>query len=82
MREHDHSRDHSHLPAGSWTPRAGFVLVAFLAVAGFLLAYEHRLHAFTGTGILVALLGLCVGMHLLMHGRPGTDESPDRRGHP
>ena len=28
--------------------RAGLVLIVFLAAGGFLLAYEHRAHIFTG----------------------------------
>lgn len=32
------------------------------------LAYEHRVHLFTGTAVLIALLALCVGMHFFMHG--------------
>ena len=47
------------------------VLIAFLAIAGFLLAYEHRIHLFTGEIALLVLLGLCVGMHLFMHGGHG-----------
>ena len=37
------------------------VLITFLVVAGLLLAYEHRVHIFTGNGILIVLLALCVG---------------------
>ena len=51
--------------------RAGVVLIAFLAVAGFLLAYEHRAHIFTSNGIIIGLLALCVVMHLFMHGGHG-----------
>lgn len=71
MSDHDHL-GHQSRPSGSfWRSRAGIVLIAFLAVAGLLLAYEHRVHLFTGNGILVALLVLCVGMHLFMHGGHG-----------
>ena len=51
--------------------RAGIVLLTFLAIGGFLLAYEHRAHIFTGNGIIIGLLALCVGMHLFMHGGHG-----------
>lgn len=51
--------------------RAGMVLLAFLAIAGFLLVYEHRAHLFTGNGVLVALLLGCIVMHLFMHGGHG-----------
>ncbi len=68
MNNPDHSR-HDPPPAGSF-PRshAGIVLIAFLAVAALLLAYEHRVHIFTGNGVLIALLALSVGMHFFMHG--------------
>tara|TARA_R110000868_G_scaffold107438_1_gene293983 strand:- start:7225 stop:7470 length:246 start_codon:yes stop_codon:yes gene_type:complete len=51
--------------------RAGLVLIVFLAAGGFLLAYEHRAHIFTGNGILIGLLAVCIGMHLFMHGGHG-----------
>lgn len=51
--------------------RLGTVLIAFLAIAGLLLVYEHRVHIFTGNGVLITLLVLCVGMHFFMHGGHG-----------
>ena len=51
--------------------RDGVVLLAFLAIAGILLVYEHRVHVFTGNGVLIALLAACIGMHLFMHGGHG-----------
>lgn len=51
--------------------RAGMVLLVFLSIGGFLLAFEHRAHIFTGNGILIALLVACIGMHLFMHGGHG-----------
>ena len=56
---------------GLFGSRAGLVLLAFLAVAGVLLGYEHRAHLLTGNGALVVLLLLCVGMHLFMHAGHG-----------
>lgn len=54
MSEHDHSR-HQPQPTGSfWTSRAGIVLIAFVAVAGLLLVYEHRIQLLTGNGTLLA----------------------------
>ena len=71
MSDHDHSGLKPQ-PAGSfWTSRTGVILFAFLAVTGLLLAYEHRAHVFTGNGILIVLLALCVGMHFFMHGGHG-----------
>ncbi|WP_422022321.1 DUF2933 domain-containing protein [Pyruvatibacter mobilis] len=54
-----------------WRSRAGIVLLIFLGIAGFLLLYEHRAHVFTGNGILIGLLAVCIGMHLFMHGGHG-----------
>ena len=56
--------------------RAGAVLLVFLAISGFLLAYEHRMHIFTASSVLIALLAVCVGMHLFMHGGHGGKGSP------
>jgi heme/copper-type cytochrome/quinol oxidase subunit 4 len=67
MSDHDHSRHRAQARDGFWRSRPGIVLIAFLAIAGLLLAYEHRIHIFTGTGVLIALLALCVGMHFFMH---------------
>lgn len=71
MSDHDHSSHQPRSTGSFWTSRTGIVLIVFLAIAGLLLAYEHRIHIFTGNGVLVALLALCVGMHLFMHGGHG-----------
>ncbi len=71
MSNHDYSGPKPTPPGSFWKSRSGMVLITFLAVAGLLLAYEHRVHIFTGNGILIALLALCVGMHLFMHGGHG-----------
>lgn len=54
-----------------WRSRSGLVMFVFLAVVGLVLVYEHRVHIFTGTGVLIALLALCIGMHFFMHGGHG-----------
>ena len=72
MSDHDHGENHSTPLGGLWRSRAGAVLLVFLAIAGLLLAYEHRVHIFTGSGLLIALLVLCVGMHFFMHGAHGA----------
>jgi len=54
-----------------WSSRAGRVALAFLIIVGLLMAYEHRIHLFTGNGLLVLLLFACVGVHLFMHGGHG-----------
>ena len=71
MSEHDLSRRRSPHSGNLWTSRAGRVLIGFAAVAALLLAYEHRVHLFTGNGLLVVLLALCIGMHFFMHGGHG-----------
>ncbi len=49
--------------------RRSVVLIMFLAIVGFFLFTEHRVHLF---GILPFLLLLaCPFMHFLMHGGPG-----------
>jgi Na+/glutamate symporter len=70
MNNNDHPM-HPQTTPGFWRSRAGMALIAFLAVAGLLLVYEHRVHIFTGDALLIALLLLCIGMHLFMHGGHG-----------
>jgi hypothetical protein len=65
----DHHGGDGRSPLGKL--RLGTVLIGFLAVAGLLLVYEHRVHVFTGNGVLITLLVLCVGMHFFMHGGHG-----------
>ena len=61
--------EHEH-PKGETGPsRAKWVLIGFVAVAGFFLFIEHRAHVL---GILPSLLLLaCPLMHFFMHGRHG-----------
>jgi len=47
------------------------VLIGFSAIAGLLLAYEHRSHLLTGNGLLLVFLAVCIGMHFFMHGGHG-----------
>jgi hypothetical protein len=69
--------------SGGWSSlRAGAVLLAFLAIAAFLLLSEHRAHVF---GILpYLLLLLCPVLHLILHGghgrTGGAHEGPAREG--
>jgi len=71
MSEHDHVQ-HSPPPTGRfWRSRTGIVLIAFAAIAGLLLAYEHRIHLLVGNWLLLVLLAFCVGMHFFMHGGHG-----------
>ncbi len=80
MATHDHSGgSHTH-SRGFWRSRSGVALILFLAVAGFLLAYEHRVHVLTTNGILIGLLALCVGVHFFMHGGHGGHDG-SQSGH-
>lgn len=60
---------------GFWKSRTGLVFVGFLAVAALLLAYEHRMHLFSGSGSLILILAVCIGMHLFMHHGHGGDKN-------
>ena len=57
--------------ASFWKSRTGMVFVFFLGIAGLLLVLEHSEHIFTGDGILIGLLLICIVMHLFMHGGHG-----------
>ena len=48
----------------------GLALVAFLGIGGFYLIAEHRAHL-VGAAPLLVLLGVCIVMHLFMHGGGG-----------
>jgi hypothetical protein len=52
--------------------RQGWVLLGFLAVAGYFLWTEHRAHVIAGLSYLPYLLLLaCPLMHIFMHGGHG-----------
>lgn len=76
--------DHAPRPGNS---RANWVLIAFVAIAGFYLITEHRAHVFA---ILPWLLILaCPLLHMFMHGGHGGHggdrgggTSDDRRQQP
>lgn len=70
----DHTAQERHRPS-FWKSRTGIVFLAFLAIIAFLLAYEHRVHVFTGTGLLLLIILICPAMHLFMHhGHGGHDK--------
>lgn len=74
----EHQRD-SHGNGSSWfKPRAQWVLLAFLAIAGFFLFTEHRAHLL---GLLPFLFLLaCPLLHVFMHGGRGNHgQHQDRR---
>jgi len=51
-----------------WRSRTGISLIIALTVGAALLSFEHRIHIFAGSGLLVFLLLGCGVMHLFMHG--------------
>lgn len=55
--------------------RIGAVFIAFLALIGLMLAYEHRAHDFSGSGLLLLLVLLCPPMHLFMHDGHGEHDN-------
>jgi drug/metabolite transporter (DMT)-like permease len=62
--------------------RYGLGLLVFLAAAGFFLWEEHEAHIL-GYLPLILILGVCLGMHFLMHGGHGGghhDDGPPRQG--
>lgn len=64
-----------HHQDGNTDPRSKWVLIGFLAVAGFFLFTEHRAHVL---GILPYLLLLaCPLMHMFMHHRHGAHGGHD-----
>ena len=76
----DHSK-HEPAPTPSfWKSRAGVTLIIFLAVAAVLLVFEHRLHIFTGDGLIVVLLLGSIVMHFFLHGGHGGDGHGGKRG--
>ena len=52
----------------SWNTFPRIVLILFLAVASVILIYEHHMHLFTSSSLLISLIGVCIFMHLFMHG--------------
>lgn len=78
MRNGNHSQHGTPSSGSFWRSRAGMVLLGFSAIAGLLLAYEHRVHLLTGNGLLLVFLVLCAGMHFFMHGGHGGGGGGDR----
>ena len=64
--EHQHGSDND----GWFRPRAQWVLLAFLAIAGFYLITEHRAHLLGFLPFLFLLA--CPLLHFFMHGGHGN----------
>jgi len=69
--DHDHTHPN---PRGNTSGRLHWVLLAFLAIAGFFLFTEHRAHLL-GVLPLLLLLLVCPLLHLFMHGGGGQHHS-------
>ncbi|MEQ1613787.1 MAG: DUF2933 domain-containing protein [Hyphomicrobiaceae bacterium] len=84
---HDHSQHgRGETPEPSfWSSRGAFVLLGFIAIAGFMLVSEHRAHVLGALPFLFLLA--CPLMHVFMHGGHGSHGShgddrqvdPDRK---
>ena len=61
---------------GSLRFRYGLVLIGFLAIAGYLLWEEHEAHILDYLPVAL-ILGVCLGMHFLMHGGHGGSHGSD-----
>ena len=71
--------EHTPRSGGFLRSRTALTLLAFLAIAAFLLLGEHRVHAL---GYLpYALLLLCPLLHLFMHGGHGKGNHADHADH-
>lgn len=66
------------LDRSRWLSRSNLTLLAFLAIAGFFLWTEHRVHVLAALPY-VLLLG-CIFMHFFMHRGHGRDGSPSGNG--
>lgn len=66
-------------PPRFWYSRTGLVAIGFLAIAAFLLVYEHRVHVFGYLPFLLLLL--CPLLHILMHGGHGHGGHGAHEGH-
>lgn len=67
-----HQHDH-HSSTTWWRSPAKIALFVFLAVITFLLIAEHWAHIL-GLPPLFLLLGLCILMHVFMHGGHGGNQ--------
>lgn len=55
------------------------VLALFFSATGLVLIYEHRMHLFASGGLLILVIGLCILMHLFMHGGQGGHADTDSK---
>lgn len=65
--------DHTHVPW--WRTRTGFVLLGFLAIAGYFVVTEHRAHAVAALPYLLLLA--CPLMHMF-HGHGGHKHGDEK----
>jgi hypothetical protein len=84
MEHTGHQEDHNSAPRKFWS-RGNIVLIAFLAVGGFLLIAEHRAHLWGYWPFLILLA--CPLLHVFMHGGHGGhggagEDQPPQGGKP
>jgi hypothetical protein len=70
--------NHPNQKHGLWRSSAGFVLCAFLIIAGLFLWLEHRVHMLGVWPLFLPLL-ICVGLHVFLH--RGHGGHGDHSGH-
>jgi len=65
-----------------WKLRTTTVLLAFLAIVGVLLTYEHRVHLFMGSEGLLGVLAVCIIMvfFIVLIARGSGAGSSDNKG--
>lgn len=73
-----HHHDPSPPKPGFLSSRAGFVLIAFLAIGAFFLWVEHKAHVLDA--LPYVLLLACPLLHLFMHGGHGGHGDGGRGG--
>lgn len=64
---------------GFWRSPAGFVLCAFLLIAGLFLWLEHRAHVLGALPLLLLLL-TCIGLHFFLHRNHGGHGNHSKHG--
>lgn len=76
--EHEHHPEQQKPPEDKswWLSPSGIITIIFIALIGYYLIAEHRVHItqFFGGGGIFLLILLCPLMHFFMHGSHGGHE--------